>query len=116
MKRFTSVMVGVPLVLVGYTAHSTLARPEALRPASAAVIGVSPADFSMALPATGDGSTKAVTPVPETAAPDYNLLILQYCVVCHNDVALTGNLTLQTFKVDEAEQHGETAEKAVISF
>ena len=29
--------------------------------------------------------------VAEAPSVDFNLLVLQYCVVCHNDVAQTGN-------------------------
>ena len=43
----------------------------------------------------------------ETAATDYTLLILQYCVRCHNDVALNGNLSLQAFNVEQAYQNGQ---------
>ena len=44
---------------------------------------------------------------------DTNLIILRYCVVCHNDVANTGNLSLQTFDVGAAEQNAEIAEKMI---
>ena len=30
-------------------------------------------------------------------AEDLTAVVRQYCVVCHNDQALTGNLTLQSF-------------------
>ena len=46
-------------------------------------------------------------------ANDTNLIILRYCVVCHNDVANTGNLSLQTFDVGAAEQNAEVAEKMI---
>ena len=54
--------------------------------------------------------------VAETPSVDFNLLVLQYCVVCHNDVAQTGNLTLQSFNIDavtEARGPAETAEKMI---
>ena len=51
--------------------------------------------------------------VPETTATNYTLLILQYCVRCHNDVALNGNLSLQAFNVEQADQNGEIAEKMI---
>ncbi|MCH7716351.1 MAG: DUF1592 domain-containing protein [Gemmatimonadetes bacterium] len=50
---------------------------------------------------------------PESKATDYTLLILQYCVRCHNDVTLTGNLSLQAFNVEQADQNGEIAEKVI---
>lgn len=44
---------------------------------------------------------------------DTNLIILRYCVVCHNDVAKTGNLSLQAFDMGAAEQNAEVAEKII---
>ena len=59
----------------------------------------------------------AVGLASRVAAPsqvnDTNLIILRYCVVCHNDVAKTGNLSLQTFDVGAAEQNAEVAEKMI---
>ena len=58
-----------------------------------------------------------VGPVSRVAAAsqvnDTNLIILRYCVVCHNDVAKTGNLSLQAFDVGAAEQNAEVAEKMI---
>ena len=51
--------------------------------------------------------------MPVTTATNYTLLILQYCVRCHNDVALDGNLSLQAFNVEQADQNGEIAEKVI---
>ena len=42
------------------------------------------------------------------------MVVLRYCVVCHNDVALTGNLSLQAFDVTAAPQMAETAEKIIV--
>ena len=54
--------------------------------------------------------------VAGTPSVDFNLLVLQYCVMCHNDVALTGNLTLQSFDIDAVvgiREATETAEKMI---
>ena len=41
-------------------------------------------------------------------------VVRQYCVVCHNDVMLTGNQTLSDFEVERAEEWPEKAEKMVV--
>ena len=41
-------------------------------------------------------------------------VVRQYCVVCHNDVMLTGNLTLSDFAVERAPEMAETAEKMIV--
>ena len=51
-------------------------------------------------PQPGTPLTSLARHVVETPSVDFNLLVLQYCVMCHNDVALTGNLTLQSFDID----------------
>ena len=40
-------------------------------------------------------------------------MVGQYCVVCHSDRLLTGNLTLQGFDVAEATADTEKAEKMI---
>ena len=41
-------------------------------------------------------------------------VVKQYCVVCHNQVMLTGNLSLEDFEVERASELAETAEKMII--
>src|SRR5262249_11143450 len=40
-------------------------------------------------------------------------VVQQYCVVCHNDQLLTGNVSLQTFDVEKASDKAETAERMI---
>src|SRR5688572_24833459 len=40
-------------------------------------------------------------------------VVRQYCVVCHNDQLLTGNLSLQTFQVAQAGAQADVAERMV---
>ena len=40
-------------------------------------------------------------------------VVQQYCVRCHNDRALRGNLSLQAFNVGEAVEQAETGEKMI---
>src|SRR5687767_14375549 len=57
-----------------------------------------------AVPATGPAAT--LTAAELTAA------VQRYCVVCHNDQLLTGNLSLQTFDVAQVAGRAEPTEKA----
>jgi hypothetical protein len=48
--------------------------------------------------------------VPPAALTD---VVQHYCVVCHNDAMLTGNVTFQSFDVEQAGQKAETAERMI---
>ncbi len=63
-------------------------------------------------PPQGIPLTTLARHVADTSSVDFNILVLQYCVVCHNDVALTGNLTLQAFNIDAVTESGGAAETA----
>lgn len=58
-------------------------------------------------------STSAGTPVV-IPADSLTAVVKQYCVVCHNDVMLTGNLTLSDFAVERAADMPEKAEKMIV--
>ena len=64
----------------------------------------------------GDGF--AVNPAPagpsEALQADLNQVIGQYCVVCHNDELLTGNLSFEAFNVAAAHERAATAEKMIV--
>jgi hypothetical protein len=51
---------------------------------------------------------------PALAPEDLTLVVQRYCVVCHNDPMLTGNLTLQEFDVAAAPERAEIAEKMIV--
>jgi hypothetical protein len=55
-------------------------------------------------------STSAASLTPE----DLTAVVRQYCVVCHSDQLLTGNLTLQDFDVAQAPARAATAEKMIV--
>ena len=46
--------------------------------------------------------------------PELTDVVQQYCVRCHNEQRLTGNLSLETFAVEVADQQAETAEKMIV--
>ena len=53
-------------------------------------------------------------PTPPPSRPDPDGVIERYCVRCHNDQRLTGNLSLETFVVEAAHASPETAEKMIL--
>jgi hypothetical protein len=67
----------------------------------------------------GEAAPRAVAlaawPAPTANVPSEALtgLVRQYCVACHNDAAMTGNLSLQGFDVEAAPEMAETAEKMI---
>ncbi|MYK68317.1 MAG: DUF1587 domain-containing protein, partial [Gammaproteobacteria bacterium] len=61
-------------------------------------------------PALAVNPTGAPHPAPETLTT----LVRTYCVVCHNDVLLTGNTTLQAFEVENATANAQTAERMIM--
>ena len=54
----------------------------------------------------------AHAPVPLTPAT-LNEVVMQYCVVCHNDALLTGNVSLQSFTVENAPAQADIAERMI---
>ncbi len=64
----------------------------------------------------GPGGLPAATARLATTIPADSLtaVVKQYCVVCHNDVMLTGNLTLSDFDVALAPEMAERAEKMIV--
>jgi hypothetical protein len=50
-------------------------------------------------------------PVPESR--DSDDIVQEYCVRCHNDRMLRGNLSLERFTLDSADETGEVSEKMI---
>ena len=96
MKAFllSAALAGTILVIGGGPA-GTLSRHEA------------GAVYASAAPAP------AASPVPSLAVDDLTDVVQRYCVVCHNDALLTGNLSLQAFSVENAAERAETAERMI---
>src|SRR4051812_24127585 len=57
----------------------------------------------------------AMAAAPEGAVSPAALtdVVQHYCVVCHNDAMLTGNISFQSFSVEKAEEHPEIAERMI---
>ena len=59
--------------------------------------------------------TAATDPAPSPAVAPATLteVVQRYCVVCHNDALMTGNVSLQAFSVENAGERAETAERMI---
>ena len=61
--------------------------------------------------------THAIQPMPgpfsTRAVADLTEVVQEYCVVCHSDQRLTGNLSLEGFSMENAPAEAETAEKMI---
>ena len=82
------------------------------------VVGTGPVDTARSLPSHEVGVAyiaAPVPPVPASSIPAATLteVVQQYCVVCHNDALLTGNVSFQAFSVENADERAETAEKMI---
>ncbi len=58
--------------------------------------------------------TRWAATTPPTRPSELNPVIRQYCVRCHNDQMLRGNLSLETFDTAAAHEHAATAEKMIV--
>ncbi len=80
------------------------------RAARAAFLG-----FWLALGGRSSIIAAALPPEPPSTPPaDLNPVVQDYCVTCHNDVTLSGNLSLETLDVSRAHERAETAEKMIV--
>src|SRR5687767_8346370 len=64
--------------------------------------------------ARADAPATHATPVAPAVTPEQLTAVVQRtCVVCHNDQLQTGNLSLQNFAVEKADQNAVTAERMI---
>ena len=52
--------------------------------------------------------------VLELESEELDTVVRTYCQVCHNDVMLTGNMSLSEFQIDSALDRAETVEKMIV--
>jgi len=57
--------------------------------------------------ATSTAASSQTTPSPE------NAVLNEYCVKCHNPAGHAGGLSLQDFRIEQADAHAETAERMI---
>ncbi len=119
MKRLVGPVVSIlALVLVG-GAYPSVARAQGgthlLSPESSVEAAVRHYVTAYAGPSVR-GPAPAGLRLRGPAIPPDSLtaVVKQYCVVCHNDVMLTGNLTLSDFDVARAPELAPTAEKMIV--
>ena len=93
MKRFAFAFLGTGVVCLGLTASTGLAQ----RGTGAATE-----------PATVSSDVAAALSLQAQ-----NAVVGRYCLRCHNDVMLTGSLTLESFDVAHAGEKAEVAEKMI---
>ena len=55
----------------------------------------------------------APSPLPSVASEALTDVVQRYCVVCHNERRMTGNLSLEDFDVERAAEQAETAERMI---
>ena len=111
--------VGEPAVGVGITSQVAIAE-EAVAVVAPAELG-SPA--AGAHPPDAPLSEVVHAPMPERRSERGTVavtpatlteVVQRYCLVCHNDALLTGNLSLTGFDVDDAPARPETAERMIL--
>ena len=59
------------------------------------------------------GPQTSVAPSAAPASPNYQAVLKQYCVTCHNDKLRTGNLALDTLDLSNIPANAETWEKVI---
>ena len=127
MKTFSAAVVVVLLVLAAHTgdldstpSQEGVAGPSAIPEASDASTSKElPAAVTAYLAGFSGRELAVAAAAPKKSAPEIpadslTAVVRQYCVVCHNDVMLTANLTLSDFAVERAAERAETAEKMIV--
>ena len=115
MKAFSATAVGIILLLSGQTAEIVVPVETALSSDKAEVsvrASVSP-DQMIRSYVSEDITTPSVLPA-DLSPEELTGVVQKYCVVCHNDVMLTGNMSLAEFDVASATSRPEIAEKMIV--
>ena len=76
-------------------------------------VGITTHNGTTAAIQTGPTPAQAPETVPAPNSPQATQLIGQYCLQCHNDRALRGNLSLVDFDATHPSEAAETAEKII---
>ena len=102
------VVLGTLMVLAGQPT-GTVPSVQAERDLLVGVSGPSTAGASHAALDLDSHVGEAADLTPE----ELTAVVRQYCQVCHNEVMLTGNLSLQDFAVETVTEAAETGEKMI---
>ncbi len=93
-----AVFAGMSLVLAGGSA-------ELLRPSSAPQ-----PETVLAQPVARPAPSRSVQPVPAATLTE---TVQRYCVVCHNDPMMTGNVSFQGLDIERIGEHPDIAERMI---
>ena len=110
--------LGILLVLVGQTADAGI-TPDAtvIRPLATHVEAPLPPVTALPAVPAREMVLSAVHGVgrgaPDATAEEFTVMVQRYCMACHNDALLTGNLSLMGFEVEKAPEMAETAERMI---
>ena len=110
--------LGILLVLVGQTADAGI-TPDAtvIRPLATHVEAPLPPVTALPAVPAREMVRSAVHGVgrgaPDATAEEFTVMVQRYCMACHNDALLTGNLSLMGFEVEKAPEMAETAERMI---
>jgi hypothetical protein len=92
----------------------TIALGVALTAAGLALLGTVRSDLpTPATPQTVAALPHPIGTVPAVPPATLTQVVQFYCVTCHNDGMLTGNVSLQAFTVEGAADRAETAERMI---
>ena len=115
MKAFSATAVGITLLLAGQVSDVVLPMETALSSDIVEAPVRTPASQNEIIQGyvSDDISIPSVLPV-DLSPEELTGVVQKYCVVCHNDVMLTGNLTLSEFDVGSATVKPVIAEKMIV--
>jgi hypothetical protein len=104
------VFLGTSVVCLGLAGSLAIARQAS--PATTPQAGSAPVTARPATPAAAQTAPR----MTRTASTDYNAVLKQYCVTCHNERMKEGaaNLSLEKFDVAKSAEHAEVAEKILV--
>lgn len=106
---FAAAALGSALVLVGGSAQDSAIRWPGFGGASSNGVHILSNDAVIA-----SSGVSATDRSVSAAAMDGNDVIEEYCVRCHSERRLRGNLSLEGFDADNPEAMGEVAEKMIV--
>lgn len=99
-----------------YHAHATLPVAAVLTLAGITAVAVDrdqdPAPMTLAV-AEAPTPVEIATILEEADDETFDAMVQQYCVRCHSERRLRGNLSLESFSLTKAGDHGEVAEKMI---
>ena len=109
---------GILLLLVGQTGETGVPQPQdGLRVATLTTAGA-PAHMNASTaagsPVMAHTAVWDAPPAADASAETLTEVVQKYCVVCHNDRRMTGNLSLEEFAVESAPEMSDKAEKMIV--